>query len=191
MSDILNKLQNHWSSFLHRGVDLDAHRKNKLDEFKKFIDNEIPDKSLKKMITVNVGGGPIPTRFRSMKEILVDPLLPYFQKIYPEKYLSGMTLLAEYIGNTSIKNNYAHLVYCKKTIEYIEEWKTSLKEMHRILKRYGYLILIYHAHQSDNTNLNILGDVDMKKHFESIGFNIIKFEKGEDSYTKILARKII
>ena len=191
MSDILNRLWKHWVNLAGNDTELNKHRKGKRDEFRKFVYGYISPKGmLKDMVTVNVGGGPIPLKFYSREEILVDPLISSVRKMYPKKYLKGIRALNEPIEETTIKSNHAHIVYCKKTIEYIEDWKKAIGEMHRILKRKGYLILIYHSSQADNTNLNILKNVDMEEHLKSVGFDILKFERESSSYTKILARKI-
>ena len=193
MSDVLDKNYHHWMNFRKRKSNnehYNIYKKGKREEFREFVHGYIPLRgTLKDMVTVNVGGGPIPLRFYSKEEILVDPLITNLKLNFPEKYLKGVRALNECIEETSIKSNHAHLVYCKKTIEYIEDWNTAISEMHRILKRKGYLVLIYHSNQSDNTNLNMLKNVDMKEHLESVGFSIIKFKKDSETYTKILARK--
>ena len=194
MSDILSKMYHHWMGFKNREPNNEyygIYRKGKRDEFRKFVHGYIPLRGMfKDMVTVNVGGGPIPLKFYSKEEILVDPLITNLKLNFPEKYLKGVRTLNECIEETSIKSNHAHLIYCKKTIEYIEEWKKAISEMHRILKNKGYLVLIYHSSQGDNTNLNMLRNVDMKEHLESVGFTVLKFERESSSYTKILARKI-
>jgi len=135
--------------------------------------------------TLNIGGGPIPYRFKNAKEeILLDNNAEWFEPMYPKKYREGMTILNEDIKNTSIKSESVDVVYIRKTIEYIDDWQLVLRQIWRVLKPSGVLIMMFHEVQNDSINLNLLTKDDVTEYLTSIGFRI-HFDKRDTSSTYV------
>jgi ubiquinone/menaquinone biosynthesis C-methylase UbiE len=144
------------------------------------------------LVTVNVGGGPVPFRFPKenvKEEILLDNNAEWFD-IYPKKYREGMRILNENIEETTLPDLYADLCYCRKTLECIENWKEALTQMHRILKADGLLILIFHTNQNDKVNLNLLTMEGVMDYLEQLGFSILfQGRNNITTYVQLLATK--
>ena len=183
------KQERHFTNMRHSGVNFDNNIKKKYIELFSFIGNEW-NEELKKWTTLNIGCGPLPLRFNSKVEFGLDPLIDSYKKMkYPEKYYRGMKLIKGFINDIDIENDSIDFAYCRKALEYVSEWEESLKEIHRVLKKGGYLVLIYHTVQYDGINLNLLERINMEEHLKSIGFSIMKFERYDDSLTKVLSIK--
>lgn len=183
------KQERHFGHLRYARTDFDDLVKDKENELFGFIGNEWR-KKIRNMITLNIGCGPIPLRFDSKKEIGLDPLIEQYMGMkYPKNHFRGIMLISGIAEDINLEDGYVDFVYCRKTIEYIKNWKFSLREMIRVLKKGGHLVLIYHNLQHDNTNLNLLEKVDMESHLKSIGFDILKHIVEDKIYVKIFARK--
>lgn len=58
------------------------------------------------------------------------------------------------LNNLKISDSLYDIVYCISTLEHIKSYKTALKELHRILKPNGKLILTFDVSFSDEDNIN-------------------------------------
>lgn len=166
------KQQAHWKWVADWG---DEKFQGWLDRWEKELDNLFSSK-FDGMVTLNIGGGPVPVRFKNAKEeILLDNNADFFKNMYPIKYREGMTILNEDIETTSLKDESIDLVYMRKTLEYIEDWELTLKSIHRIMKKDGYLIIMSHEHQNDGINLNLLDRFKLADYLGKLGFGLCSY----------------
>lgn len=184
--DYNSKQEAHWLEVRGRGQE-------KWDKLAVKYSNEVNEllkrESYDNLNTVNVGGGPFPLRFKNAhKEILLDKGISFFCPLYPSKYVEGMELLNEDVCQNTIPDNSIDICYVRKTLEYITEWKTALKEMKRFLKLGGTIVLIFHEHQNDGINLNLLSLDGVCIHLVCIDFDIVE-AKMDRGYVQIVARR--
>ena len=56
--------------------------------------------------------------------------------------LPGVDIVADIQKNIPLKDNSVEEIYCANVLHHISDWKTALKEMHRVLKVNGILELL-------------------------------------------------
>jgi ubiquinone/menaquinone biosynthesis C-methylase UbiE len=167
MADNRSQQQNHWKNLsCSDDVVYEGWLKRWTIELQDLIGiTDFTDK-----VVLNVGGGPVPLRFPNAKEeILLDNNADWFEDIYPKKYREGVTVVDGNIETNCLPPNHVDICYCRKTLEYIEDWKTALKEMNRMLKINGIIILMFHEKQSDGINLNLLNRMEVADYLGDLG----------------------
>lgn len=183
------KQERHFSNLLHSGINLDSLVAKKDAELYGLIGSEWKE-VMNGMTVLNVGCGPIPLRFKSKREIGIDPLIEFYAGAYPKKYLEGMEPIKGFASKIPLPDGHVDFVYCNNALEYMDDWEKSLAEMARVLKRGGHLALIYHSFQNDGINLCILRQVDMYRYLRSMGFDVLKHTVSSEEHVKIFARKL-
>ncbi|MDD4983826.1 MAG: class I SAM-dependent methyltransferase [Candidatus ainarchaeum sp.] len=86
----------------------------------------------------------VPMSNKAEKIIAVDfsqEMLSEFAKSIEKQNLKNITLVQGNLLNLSFKNNYFDMVTCFSTCYYIEAFDSVIKELNRVLKKGGLLIL--------------------------------------------------
>jgi ubiquinone/menaquinone biosynthesis C-methylase UbiE len=129
------------------------------------------------LIMVDVGVGISPVSPKPKHTLFIDfakEAINYLQKQgYQAKYGDIIDL--------PLETNYADVIFCSEVLEHVEHYKTALKEMHRILKNGGNLILTVPVHQKywdfEDEHASHLQRFDpefLRQDITDVGFRIIE-----------------
>ena len=107
-----------------------------------------------------------------------------------KKYLKGTSLkfLCQNMEKTTLKNNYLDIIIYSHSLHHVSRPNAALKEAHRILKKYGKIIILdIHKHEEEWMR-NLYGDFwlgldpnQIHQSLSKIGFNEIFYQILEPS----------
>jgi ubiquinone/menaquinone biosynthesis C-methylase UbiE len=131
----------------------------------------------KDLVLVDVGAGISPVTPEPEQTLFMDcskeALKHLAEKGYQTKYGDIIDL--------PLEPDSADVVFCSEVLEHVEEYKTALKEMHRILKKDGTLILTVPVHMkywgSDDKfvgHLTRFEPASLKQELVDAGFGLIE-----------------
>lgn len=126
---------------------------------------------------LDVGGGESPYKkyFKSAWYVCID--------VNPQ---ANITILGD-VRNLPFRDNIADTILCTEVLEHIQNTRIALKELHRVLKSGGYLILstplLWGVHERGD--FYRWTEEGIKLHLTQRNFDIIKVEKAGGIFSSI------
>jgi ubiquinone/menaquinone biosynthesis C-methylase UbiE len=131
----------------------------------------------KNLVLVDVGAGISPVTPKSKQTLFIDcareALKHLEQKGYHVQYGD--------ITDLPLEADFADVVFCSEVLEHVQNYKTALKELYRILKTGGTLILTLPVHKkywgSDDRfvgHLTRFEPASLRQNLTDVGFGIIE-----------------
>ncbi len=161
----------HYIAFKNSSFNYWNRKKEIRESFRKHVDYS------KDLVLVDVGAGISPVTPEAEQTLFMDcsreALKHLEQKGYQTKYGD--------ITDLPLEPDYADVVLCSEVLEHVEDYKTALKEMNRILKKDGTLILTVPVHMkywgSDDKfvgHLTRFEPASLRQDLADVGFGIIE-----------------
>lgn len=146
-------------------------------------DLEIAPNSFKGLKVLDIGSGPFPSAvvFGAEELYCLDPLIhKYVQFGYPIHLYDSVKFVNSYSENIPFPDNYFDVVLAVNSIDHVDSFEKTAKEITRVLKKDGKLALHAHCHPKTFTEPLFLDTHTILKNFGNIpNFKLIKETKNK------------
>ncbi len=129
------------------------------------------------LVLVDVGCGISPVTPRPKQTLCIDCASEALKDLQQKDY---STKLGD-ITDMPLEADFADVVFCSEVLEHVEQYKTALSEMHRVLKNGGHLILTVPVHDKywdfDDEHAGHFQRFDpemLSQELNEVGFRIIE-----------------
>jgi len=112
----------------------------------------------------------------------LNKALPELKVTATDLFYQGDGVIRADVYELPFKNNSIEQVYCWCLLEHLQEPKRAMKELNRVLKEGGKILLSTEMphrdfYTKDNTHIKPFTKQELRKLFEDAGFSIVKTER--------------
>jgi len=141
----------------------------KIHQYQKYLEDLSMDKNdFENFKVLDVGSGPVPSAlvFENCEIFCLDPLLSDYLKIgYPIHYYDHVKFICGYSENIPIENHFFDAIISVNSIDHVDDFFLTVKELQRVLKPHGLIRMHIHYHKKTNREPIELNDEIVKKAF--------------------------